>query len=141
MNDWLLPMQQWDDVRYPDLKGRFYNPKHPEYGPPHASSTGVYLEVLADAYHLAIESDDIMRANRYRDVIWRGLRSIRQLQFLNDVDMFCNSKRERVRGGLCTEVYDNTIRIDNIQHRLMALLKLSQMRAFMEQGSPLASKS
>ena len=133
MNDWLLPMQQWDDVRYPDLKGRFYDPQHPEYGPPHVSSTGVYLEGLADAYNLALETNDITRANRYRRVIWRGIRSIRQLQFLDNVDMFYISKRERVRGGVRTEVYDNTIRIDNVQHGLMALLKLTQIRAFMEQ--------
>lgn len=139
MNDWLLPMQQWDDARYPDLKGRFYDPRHPEYGPPHASSTGVYLEGLADAYRLAIETGDVARANRYRRVIWRGLRSIRQLQLLDDVDMFYISKRDRVRGGVRTEVYDNTIRVDNVQHCLMALLKLSQMRVFMEQDFSLTS--
>ena len=32
MNDWLLPMQQWDGLD-PDLKGRFHNPRRPDFGP------------------------------------------------------------------------------------------------------------
>ena len=35
ISDWLLPMQQWDrPADLPeDLRGRFYNPRHPEFGP------------------------------------------------------------------------------------------------------------
>jgi len=124
MNDWLLEMQQWDTAPHPDLKGRFYNPQHPEYGPPHASSTGVYLEGLIDAFDLARRKGDVARAGRYRLAILRGLRSLMQLQFRDDADMYYITKRERVFGGIRTEAYDNTIRVDNVQHGLMALLKI-----------------
>ena len=124
MNDWLLGMQQWDTAPEPDLKGRFYNPRHPEYGPPHASSTGVYLEGLIDAFDLARREGDSVRAARYRLAILRGLRSLMQLQFRDDVDMYYVGKRERVLGGIRTEVYENSIRVDNVQHGLMAVLKI-----------------
>ncbi|HEX7168676.1 MAG TPA: hypothetical protein VF230_16970 [Acidimicrobiales bacterium] len=124
MNDWLLAMQQWDGVQYPDLAGRFYDPDRSHFGPPHASSTGVYLEGLIDAYALAAGTDDDARAERYRQVIVRGLRSVLQLQLADDVDLYYVSQRDRVRGGVRTEVYDNSIRVDNVQHNLMALRKI-----------------
>jgi hypothetical protein len=53
MNDWLLDVQQWDEQRaFPDTMGRFHDPNRP-FGPPHASSTGVYMEGLVDAWRLA----------------------------------------------------------------------------------------
>jgi hypothetical protein len=124
MNDWLLPMQQWDRAPQPDLRGRFYDPEHPEYGPPHASSTGVYLEGLIDAFGLARQEGDRRREQAYRLAILRGLRSLMQLQFRDDIDMYYVSQRERVFGGIRTEAYDNAIRVDNVQHGLMALLKI-----------------
>lgn len=130
MNDWLLPIQQWEAASYLDIQGRFYDPKHPEYGPPHASSTGVYLEGLADAYRLATLTRDNNRAQAYQIAIWRGLRSLRQLQFKDERDMFYISQQNYVLGGLRTTVYDNTIRVDNIQHGLMALLKLTKIPEF-----------
>ena len=45
MNDWLLGVQQWETAPHPDCRGRFYDPDRP-FGPPHASSTAVYLEGL-----------------------------------------------------------------------------------------------
>ena len=124
MNDWLLSMQQWETVEYKDLQGRFYNPKHPEYGPPHASSTGVYLEGLIEAYRIANLIGENKRAKAYQTAIHKGIRSLKQLQFKDERDMFYISQRDYVLGGLRTTVYDNTIRVDNIQHGLMALLKL-----------------
>ncbi|HEX6141752.1 MAG TPA: hypothetical protein VFZ01_03470, partial [Geminicoccaceae bacterium] len=130
MNDWLALFQQWDRVPCPDLAGRFHDPARPELGPPHASSTGVYLEGLADALALAEVAGDDVRAALYRRTIWRAIRSLRQLQFKDEVDLFYVRKRERVRGGVRTEAYDNTIRVDNVQHGLMALLKLERMAGF-----------
>ena len=124
MNDWLLGMQQWETAPDPDLRGRFYNPRHPEYGPPHASSTGVYLEGLIDAFDLARREGDAARAGRYRLAILRGLRSLIQLQFRDEIDMYYVVQRERVLGGIRTEVYNNAIRVDNVQHGLMAILKI-----------------
>ncbi|MEM1255310.1 MAG: aspartyl/asparaginyl beta-hydroxylase domain-containing protein [Cyanobacteria bacterium P01_H01_bin.21] len=131
MNDWLMMMQQWETAKYPDLLGRFYNPEFSDYGPPHASSTGVYLEGLADAYDLAIETGDSKRAARYQTAIWRGLRSIRQLQFKNKSDLFYISQPSPVYGAVRTTVYNNVIRIDNVQHCLMALIKLVQLPYFL----------
>lgn len=123
MNDWLLSMQQWDNAPALDCQGRFYDPSQ-QFGPPHASATGVYLEGLCDALLLATSIGDEQRAAAYWTVIRRGLRSLCQLTFKDNVDMYYIEKRDTVRGGVRTTVYDNSIRIDNVQHNLMAVLKL-----------------
>jgi hypothetical protein len=123
MNDWLLDVQQWATAPTPDARGRFYDPHRP-FGPPHVSSTGVYLEGLADAFALARETGDEARAKSYRTAILRGLRSIAQLTFKNDLDMFYIARRRRVRGGVRTTEFNNIIRIDNVQHCLMAIHKV-----------------
>ena len=126
LNDWLLPMQQWDQRAGlpPDLWGRFYDPRRPEFGPPHAASTGAYLEGLADAMMLARETGDGARADTYECAIARGLRSLRQLQFRDQRDAYYVSRRDRVMGALRTEAYDNAIRIDSAAHALAAAVKL-----------------
>ncbi len=123
MSDWLLPMQQWDEV-YDDMRGRFYSPRHPEWGPPHAASTGAYCEGLADALALAKCFGYSTRASRYSIALARGFRSLRQLQFRNSIDAFYVSRRDRVIGALRTEVYDNSIRLDSAAHALLAALKV-----------------
>ena len=124
MNDWLLGLQQWESAeRFPDTQGRFYDPKRP-FGPPHASSTGVYLEGLIDAHQMAKASGDSGRQEQYRRSIIRGLRSVMQLTFLDDVDLYYVYQKDKVLGGVRETVYDNEIRVDNIQHNLMALLKI-----------------
>ncbi|WP_039917508.1 hypothetical protein [Cellvibrio mixtus] len=127
MNDWLLSMQQWDSAEFLDMQGRFYDPERPFFGPPHASSTGVYLEGLIDAYQLAVALADNARAESYRLVLLRGIRSVIQLQFRNDVESFYVSNKANVMGGIRTNEYDNTIRIDNVQHCLMAFLKIHRI--------------
>lgn len=123
-NDWLLSIQQYSDVRYSDIRGRFYDSKNPQYGPPHCSSTGVYLEGLIDAFNLAVSVGDKRREKAYRRAIRRGIRSVMQLEFSDSTDLFYISKKSLARGGLRTTVYNNEIRIDNVQHNLMALLKI-----------------
>ncbi len=124
MNDWLLDLQQWEGAPYPDVAGRFYDPKRKQLGQAHASATGVYLEGLIDAYELARRSGDAKRAERYRLVILRGLRNLMQLQFKSPADMFYVTQPERVLGGIRTEVFDNRIRIDNVQHALMGTQRI-----------------
>ena len=124
MNDWLLGVQQWEDAAYPDTRGRFFDPARPQFGKPHASSTGVYMEGLIDAWVMANECGDAKRSETYRRAIVRGLRSLMQLQFVDDVDMFFVSDKKRVQGGVRATVYANTIRVDNVQHNLMATLKI-----------------
>lgn len=124
MNDWLLDVQQWESQReFPDTMGRFYDPHRP-FGPPHSSSTGVYLEGLVDAWRVAREYGDSARQESYRTALVRGLRSVMQLTFRDEVDLFYVSRRDRVFGGVRTTVFDNTIRVDNVQHNLLAILKL-----------------
>lgn len=123
MNDWLMGLQQWGGALYEDTRGRYHDPNR-RYGPPHASSTGVYMEGLIDAFCMARELGDEERRERYRLMILRGLRSTKQLMFRSDIDMFYVSKRDWLHGGMRTTVYDNTMRIDNVQHCLMAILKI-----------------
>ena len=127
MNDWLLEIQQWDEVRHRDAKGRFFATGGKWYGPPHSSATGVYMEGLVDAWKLAGEVGDSEREERYRLGLLRGLRSIMQLQFQDEVDMYYIREREAVLGGVRTTVYDNQIRCDNVQHALMAILKILRL--------------
>ena len=125
INDWLLPMQQWDGLP-PDMKGRFYDPLRPEFGPPHAASTGAYLEGLALATDLARKTGNQTRISAYELAVSRGLRSLRQLQFRNSSDAFYISRKRRVIGALRTEVYDNAIRADSAAHALLAATSILQ---------------
>ncbi|TMP78447.1 hypothetical protein CWB73_16675 [Pseudoalteromonas phenolica] len=125
MNDWLLEIQQWETAEFSDMQGRFYDPKRAYFGPPHASSTGVYLEGLIDAYQLAKYVSDHERMQNYRVAILRGIRSIMQLQFKSESECYYIENPSKVLGGIRTTVYDNTIRIDNVQHALMAFYKIN----------------
>ncbi len=126
MNDWLVDtMSQWEGVAYDDMRGRFYAGGG-RYGPPHSSSTGVYLEGLIDAFELARTVEDTQRMQVYRQAICRGLRSVMQLVFADDVDMFYvgDHYRERTLGAVRETVYDNVVRVDNVQHNLMGIYKI-----------------
>ena len=125
INDWLLPMQQCDGLPA-DMRGRFHDPARPEFGPPHAASTGAYVEGIAEAAALARTVGDQARAISYEIAISRGLRSLRQLQFRDARDAFYISKKNRVMGALRTEVYDNAIRVDSAAHALLAAMKALQ---------------
>ena len=138
INDWLLSMQQWDGVPA-DMRGRFYDPHRPGFGPPHAASTGAYMEGLADAAALACALGESGRASLFRRAVSRGLRSLRQLQFRSAVDAFYISKKDRAMGALRTEVYDNAIRIDSAAHALAAALKILRPMEFGAPGSPRAT--
>ncbi|MFV8756793.1 hypothetical protein ACNOYE_40130 [Nannocystaceae bacterium ST9] len=126
MNDWLVEtMAVWDvDVAYPDEKGRFYSRKRPELGGPHASSTGVYMEGLIDAHRMAKALGDAARAEVYRRTLARAMRSVMQLQFVDEVDMYYVVDRDKTRGGLRTTECRSEIRVDNVQHVLMAVLEM-----------------
>jgi len=129
ISDWLLPIQQWDGLM-PDLRGRFYDPKRPHFGPPHAASTGAYLEALADALALARAVGDEARATAYGRTVQRDLRSLRQLQFRDERDAFYISRRKRVMDALRTEAYDNAVRLDSAAHALIAAIKIMRPLEF-----------
>jgi len=121
MNDWLLPMQRTGGP--PWASGCFYLPDRPEFGPPHTSSTGVYLEGLADAAALADRVGETRRAAAYRTAIARGFRSLRQWQFSSDEDLRHAANPGRARGAIRTEAYSDIVRIDNAGHALAAAVK------------------
>ena len=127
MNDWLIEklqsIEEQEGYDYPDFAGRFYYPKG-GYGPPHASATGVYLEGLADAWALAKAVNDTKRQEAYRQAIIKGIRHAMQLEFADDIDMFYIANKQAAAGGLRSRVYNNEIRMDNIQHNLLALIKI-----------------
>ncbi len=123
MSDWLLSMQRVR-ARFPDAAGQFYDPKREEFGPPHSSSTGVYIEGLIDAFALARELGDEARRERYREAIVRGIRNIMQLTYLDPVEAWYGFDPARVIGGVRSNIYNNRIRCDNVQHNLMGILKV-----------------
>jgi hypothetical protein len=136
MNDWLLSHQQWGGTLDPDYWGRFFSPDKPEYGPPHASATGVYLEGLVDALVLARNVGDCARTASYKQAIERGIRSLAQLQYHDDLDAYYVCQKVRVIGAIRTESANNEIRIDNLQHGLMALLKYRDLAGKTDVGAP-----
>lgn len=123
MNDWLVTLQAVAPAQ-PDTIGEFFTPQTADFGPPHASSTGVYLEGLIEAHSLACEFGHTGRADTYRHAILRGLRSLRQLQFTDLTDHYYLNKTARVLGGLRSSTHDNTLRLDNVQHGLMAIWQI-----------------
>ena len=124
MNDWLIEkMEVWEESAYDDEKGRFYSRKT-DYGSPHASATGVYIEGWIDAYEMAKRTGDKTRQARYALSLSRGIRSVMQLQFVDDVDMYYVTDRAQTKGGLRTTVIRPEVRVDNVQHVLMGVLKV-----------------
>ncbi|PRQ04029.1 hypothetical protein ENSA5_11520 [Enhygromyxa salina] len=124
MNDWLIEnMEVWEESAFDDEKGRFYSRKK-DYGSPHASATGVYIEGIIDAYAMAKAVGDRKREDRYRKALSRAIRSVMQIQYVDDIDMYYVTDRQRTKGGLRTTVLRNEIRVDNVQHVLMGVLKV-----------------
>jgi len=126
LNDWLLVLQNLDTASPADTLGRFFVSQYAFNGPPHASSTAIYVEGLAYAYNAAVEDDDTKRANAYLTSIKWGLRSLMQLQY-DPISAFYLSKKKRVLGGLRTTVSDNQLRIDNTQHAIMAIMAVESL--------------
>ena len=124
MNDWLIEnMEVWEESAFDDEKGRFHSRKT-DFGSPHASATGVYIEGMIDAYEIAKRTGDKPRQARYALALSRAIRSVMQLQFVDDVDMYYVTDRVQTKGGLRTTVIRPEVRVDNVQHVLMGMLKV-----------------
>jgi hypothetical protein len=85
------------------------------------------MEGLICSYQLAAAVGDRVRADRYRRSLLRGLRSLMQLTFADDVDLYYVVDRERVRGGVRTTEYENEIRVDNVQHNLLGIMEIGRV--------------
>ena len=120
MNDALLKCQHKSCPQRPELTGRFYIAACRRHGVPHASSTAVYIEGMAYAYHFAVKKNDRDRATRYHKAIIRGLRSLSQL-YIEPEHAWYYPAPEKASGGMRTSIDRNEIRIDNLQHMMMAI--------------------
>ena len=69
---------------------------------------------------MARATQDEQRILHYRRAIIGGLRSLMQLQLVDEADMYYISDPRLAQGGLRTTTYNNEIRCDNVQHGLMA---------------------
>lgn len=127
MNDWLVGIQDLSPPGRFWMRGRFYDPQRPHFGKAHASATGVYMEGLMAAFRLAKRMGDEERKRRYLNAVIRGTFNLRCLQFKNLGEAFYLKEPNTVMGGVRTDTYDNEIRVDNVQHGLMALLEATQV--------------
>ena len=127
MSDKLLEMQD----RTSDI-GRFYNPATPEYGAPHASSQGVYVEGLVYALELAELLGDKARIAAYREAVDLGFLNLISLQYTAENSAHFPAP-ERAVGGFriarpavevpFAPVEGAEIRIDSIQHTMDGMRK------------------
>lgn len=128
MNDLLITAQQIhpaDGERLPAYaRGRFWNPARRRTGAPHVSSTGVYMEGLADAFVLARQLGDRVRTEHYRRALLWGTRNLLQLQIRDEIDLLPMASAEKAMGGFRTRQDNPRIRIDNMQHAVSALVKV-----------------
>jgi len=128
LNDRLIEMQNQTGEPCPDFLGRFYDPEHPEYGPPNSGSTSPYVESLAYAYEIAKMEGDRERMAEYKKAIVLGIHNLMNLQFRGS-DMYYLGHPERVEGALRYRMYDNRIRIDTTQHTIDAIEKVTDVFA------------
>ena len=85
-------------------------------------ATAAYLEGFADALALARETGDQGRAQRYEQVVRGAARFVMQLQVKPEEAYFVRSPQDAV-GGVRTTPALNLLRIDHVQHALVALIK------------------
>lgn len=123
LNDKLLEIQQLEKPRYPDIWGRFFNPRFRQYGMPHSSSTGIYCEGMVYAYEIARMRGDHERMDRYRRSILLASLNIMNMQF-GEGDTFYLGHPERVYGALKAGVHQNYIRVDTTQHSADAFTRI-----------------
>lgn len=116
MNDWIIDNYQINYSMYKDEIGGF-----PRYFP--TFSTSVFLEGIADAYLIALSVNDTFHTEKYHESLELGTRFIIQTQWTLD-NSFYLENTSRAIGGFKTSLTDNSIRIDNTQHAVMALMKI-----------------
>lgn len=121
LNDKLLEMQDREV-----FVGRFYDPKTPQYGSPHASSDAVYVEGLAYARELARKVGDQERERKYYDALVAGVHNLDRLQYERGLLSIFVDKAvsKRIEGGVMTNVCNGSVRIDTQAHAVDALTKL-----------------
>jgi len=122
MNDWIIDNFQIMDSNYLDEIGGF-----PYYYP--TFSTSVFLEGINDAYLVALQQNDTDHITKYENAIINGTRFILQTQFTEENSFYVENKTRTI-GGFKTSLTDNSIRIDNVQHAVLSLMKTYDLKIF-----------
>ncbi len=119
LTDWLADKQLTkDNCAWPELWGGIAAYQTGRAG----VSTASYLEGFADALSLAKRRGDQVRVDRYERVVRLAARFVMQLQFRKQEAYFVRSLQDTV-GGIRTSPTLNLLRIDHVQHALIALMK------------------
>jgi len=119
MTDWLISYQQTSqNFGREDYIGGFKSTP--------GISTSSYLEGLVDAYALAVEVGDLERSERYGKAVELAAWFIVSLQFRED-NTFGYTLSDRIRGGFRQSRNNASLRVDNNQHAVMALMKVYRL--------------
>ncbi len=125
--DGLIQTMLKHDVRArPDEVGRFFNPEYPQWGPPHSASTSIYVEGLTYAHMLAKERGESARAQKYKDAILQGTRSLLLLQWTPESAYYVAAP-DRVVGSFKISITDNRGRIDQTGHTANAFARVKEI--------------
>ncbi len=84
-------------------------------------ATAAYVEGMNEALRTARAFGDQTRADRYAEAVRRALRFVLQLQFKPEEGYYIRSPKDAVN-GFRSNPADGTMRIDNAQHALAAML-------------------
>ncbi len=122
MNDWLIDSYQIQTSDFKDELGGF-----PRYFP--TFTTSVFLEGISDAYAVALAINDSIHIEKYGEAIRNGTRFILQTQWTYGNSFYVENTSKTI-GGFKTSLTDNSIRIDNTQHAVMALMKVYNQKIF-----------
>ena len=93
---------------------------------PANAATAAMLSGLVEAAHLAKETNDSQRSERYRHACRLASRFVMQLQIRKEECYFVRSLPDTV-DGIRTSPMDWRIRLDNCQHALIGLTKARQL--------------
>lgn len=109
MNDDLLQYQIPAGFHDVDVTGAF-SPQGD------SRTTATFIESLLCACQIAESSNDQVRLLCYKNAIMLALRALLQMQLMQDHYGFTQAV-----GGFKNNIFDNTIRIDNVQHAIGAI--------------------
>lgn len=115
INDFVISRQHNLNTPYVDRMGSFTRSGD-------CCSTGVFVESIAEGYMVAKILGDEKRMKNYCKSMLMGLRYILQCQYRQD-NCDYPEIQELLLGGIKTGLYDQGIRIDNVQHSACAMLK------------------
>lgn len=122
MNDWLIDSYQIQTSPFKDELGGF-----PQYFP--TFTTSVFLEGISEAYTVALMVNDSDHVEKYSTSLRNGTRFILQTQWTHQNAFYVEDKSKTI-GGFKTSLTDTSIRIDNTQHAVMALMKVYAHQIF-----------